>query len=274
MRGRKRLLRVIAVLLIAMATGHAVETLRATQPAATALAAEGAPPVLADLAGITPVAATAERPGDPCAPVLDLAAAPGAMIRLVLFAPCKVGERVLLRHSGLSFTAQIGLEGTLDLTLPALAEQALVAAYFEGSGAVLQSVTVSDAARHPRFAFQAAYPLQFDLRVEEAGHLYSGRGSGTAAGPIMTLGTSAVGQPILAQVYSFPGPDLTAVDLTVELRITPDTCSRSFVAETLVAEGGSVRVNLVPVAVPLCGTAGDILVLKNLVGTPTLLLPQ
>lgn len=267
MLGRKRVLRVVAVLLVAVATGQAVETMRAA-PVGMPAVADSA--VVPDLAGITPVAATLDQPSDPCAPRLALSAEPGAMIHLSLAAPCNVGERVLLRQSGLSFTARVGLDGLVDLHMPALEEDVLVAAYFEGSGAVLQSVGVPDAASHPRFAFQAAHPLQFDLRVEDAGHLYSGRGSDGSAGPIVTLGTTTVSQPILAQIYSFPGPDLSAVNLTVELRITPETCSRSFSADTLLSQAGTVRARSLPVTVPHCGTAGDILVLKNLVGAPTL----
>jgi hypothetical protein len=255
------------VLAIAVATGQAVESLRAVRPFKTA--APAAP--LSDLAGITTVSAEADRQQDPCSPRLDLAAAPEAMIRLTLTAPCNVGERVLLRHSGLSFTAQVGLDGLLRLDLPALEEQALVAAYFEGSNVALQAVMVPDARRQPRFAFQAALPVQFDLRVEHLGHVYSGLG---ATGPVVTLGTAMVRDPLVAQVYSFPGPGLTDVTLTVEVRITPETCSRSFVAETVLSQGGVVQQQDVPIAVPLCGTPGDILVLKNLVAAPTVALPE
>jgi hypothetical protein len=272
MRGRRRLLRVVVVLLIAVATGHAVETQRAGRPAMTTAATVDT--AMPDLAGITPVSAEAERAPDPCAPRLDLTAAPGAMIKVALDAPCNVGERVLLRHSGLSFTAQVGLDGMVRLDLPALQEQALVAAYFAASGAVLQSVVVPDAALHPRFAFQAAAPLQFDLRATEGGHVHSGRASGDAQGPIVTLGTTTVPQPMLAQVYSFPGPGPSDAVLTVEVRITPETCSRSFVADTLVSRQGIVVQRSLPISVPLCGAAGDILVLKNLLGAPTLLLPE
>ncbi len=160
--------------------------------------------------------------------------------------------------------------------MPALDQQALIAVYFEGSQAVLQAVAVPQAAEQARFAFQAAYPLQFDLRAVEAGRLFSGSkgGQGDGARRIVTLGTTLVAQPVLAQVYTFPAGDADAADLSVELRITPDTCSRSFSAETVLSRGGTAVQSVVPVAVPLCGTSGDILVLKNLLPRPTLDLPE
>ena len=274
MSGRRRAARVLIVLTIALATGHAAESLRADRPAALFAASDTAVTATPDLAGITPVAAAAEKPLDPCTPRLDLAAAPDAMISLALTAPCNVGERVLLRHSGLSFTTQVGVDGLVRLDLPALQEQAMVAAYFEGSGIALQSVAVPDVAEHPRFVFQAPFPVQFDLRVEDAGQVFSGSKAEGLAGPVFTLGTGSVRQPLLAQVYSFPGRDLAKVDLTVEVRITPETCSRSFVAETLLSQGGVVEHRPLPITVPLCGTGGDIMVLKNLVPPPTLAEPE
>ena len=268
---RNRLLRLFTVLVIAIATGQAVESLRADRTLATAASA---PTELPTLAGITPVAAAAERPQDPCAPRLDLGLAPEAMIDVALSAPCRVGERVLLRHSGLSFTGQVGVDGKLHVVLPAMEEAALVAAYFDGSAVALQAITVPDASRHMRFAFQAAHPVQFDIRVDDAGAVYSGRASGQTVGPIMTLGSAGVREPMLAQVYSFPESDFAKVKLTVELRITAETCSRSFVAETLLSQGGVVRQKPLPVTVPLCGTAGDILVLKNLITPLTLAVPE
>jgi hypothetical protein len=271
--------RVIAVLSVALATGHTVETLRTAplvRAAAVSAAADAA--ALSGLAGITPVAAiTDSAVSDGCARSLALVPAPGAMIDLALSAPCDAGERVVLRHSGLSFTAQVGPEGRLALTLPALEADALVAAYFDGSEVALQSVQVPEAANQLRYVFQAAFPLQFDLRVEEAGQVFVGSGSGAgdaAQRRVLRLGTTSVSQPILAQVYSFPGQDPGAADLTVELRVTSETCSRSFVAESLLVQDGRVRVTPVPVAVPLCGTSGDILVLKNLGAPPTLAHPE
>jgi hypothetical protein len=291
MIGRKRLLRVSAVLAVAFATGQAVESLRASAAlsgrAASAMSADHVPSsaslytgvggVLPDLKGITPVAASEKPASDSCAPALSLTASAGAMIDLVLVAPCDPGERIVIRHAGLSFTALVGPDGRLSLSLPALESDALVAAYFEGSAVALASVTVPDAAKSSRFAFQVPFPVDFTLRAEEGDAVYVGgsrRPWQADTGKIVSLGSEAVAQPMLAQVYTFPGTDLASSVLSVEIRITDQTCSRSFVAESWITHGGSVSRRTQPVAIPLCGGSGDILVLKNLVPDLTLAAPR
>jgi hypothetical protein len=291
MIGRKRLLRVTAVLAVAVATGQAVESLRSSVarsgdavagiandhvPSSASLYT-GAGGALPDLKGITPVAASERPASDACAPTLALSAAAGAMIDLALVAPCNLGERIVLRHSGLSFTALMGLDGRLALRLPALENEALVAAYFEGSSVALASILVPDAADHARFAFQLPFPVDFALRAEEGDAVYVGGSSGPRqadAGKIVTLGSESVSQPMLAQVYTFPDSGLASSTLSVEVRITDQTCSRSFVAETWITRDGSVTRQTQPVAIPLCGVSGDILVLKNLIPDLTLAAPR
>jgi hypothetical protein len=297
MLGRKRLLRVTAVLSVAIATGQAVESIRSSAsvaeasgsapmgllalnehlPSSASLYPGGMNP-LPDLIGITPVTATSVKPdADACAPDLSLTAAAGAMVDIALRAPCHAGERIVIRHSGISFTSQMGLDGRLSLSLPALETEALVAAYFEGSAVALATVVVPDVAERSRFAFQAPFPVMFELRAEEGDTIHVGGfgASGlTASGQIVTLGSDAVAQPLLAQVYTFPGIDLGSSKLSVEVRITDQTCSRSFVAETRISQGGAVTAQTLPFAVPICGTSGDILLLKNLVPDPTLTVPN
>lgn len=297
MIGRKQLVHVIAVLSVAIATGQTVENLRSSGPtpeAATATSVGLAAPdqhlrssaaleldgseSLPVLTGITPVtAASAKRNEDSCAPELSLTAAEGAMVDVSLYAPCNAGERIVVRHAGISFTSKMGLTGHLSLSLPALASEALVAAYFEGSAAAFATVTVPDAAERTRFAFQAPFPVAFELRAKEGDSIHVGKSgvSGQSASErIMTLGSDDVAQPHLSQVYTFPGIDLGSSTLSVEVRITEQTCGRSFVAETRISQGGAVTAQSLPFSVPICGTSGDILLLKNLLPEPTLPAPN
>jgi hypothetical protein len=291
MIGRKRLLRVTAVLAVAFATGQAVESLRSSAarsdqavdrvvtghvPSSASLYT-GAGGALPDLKGITPVAASEKPASNACAPTLTLSAAAGAMIDLALVAPCNLGERIVIRHAGLSFSALMGLDGRLSLSLPALESEALVAAYFEGSSVALASVLVPDVAKRARFAFQVPFPVDFALRAEEGDAVYIGGASGPRqmdTGKIVTLGSEAVAQPMIAQVYTFPDNGLASSALSVEIRITDQTCGRSFGAETWITQGGSVTRRSQPIEIPLCGTSGDILVLKNLVPDLTLAAPM
>lgn len=296
MNRRKRVLRITSVLAAAFAAGHLAETLRSIPAAApteiAAVAQTGGQPEravglpvsaslasgtgeLAEVRAITSLSATAtDLPSTGCDVSLALAAAPSAMIDLALVAPCNRAERVIIRHAGLSFTARTGPDGNATLSLPALATEAVVTVYLERSGVALGRVTVPDAADHTRFAFQWTTPGMFDLRANEGGQLFTGSGNpaDSPARKILSLGAATVQKPYFAEIYTYP-PGEETVDLTVELRITPETCGRTLMAETIFSRAGKAEVTKMPVAVPLCGTAGDILVLKNLAPAPTLAAP-
>lgn len=275
MIGIKPFLRIVSLLVVAVAAGQLVETLRAqnASPASDTLAEPKASGVGA-LVGITPVSAdTGPTVTDACATTLQLAASAGAMIDLMLSAPCSRGERVVLRHADLAFTAVIGPDGQLRLQVPALQAQALVAAYLDDAQLALGQVSVPDLASVTRFAVQLPPSAQFDLRAVTEDRIYVRANGGAAAeagARVIGLGAAQAPDPILAQIYTHPGPDLTTAELTVELRITDKTCGRTLPVETWLSRGGEVQRSSLGVAVPLCGTAGDILLLKNLVPAPTL----
>jgi hypothetical protein len=281
MNGRKRAVRIIAVLSVALAAGQVAESMRHPvqnaaplgEPAMAALPDDGLPP----LSGITPVAATTTGRATPhCAPSLDLATAPFAMIDLELNAPCNKAERVVIRHAGLSFTAVTSPEGTLRLQLPALEPEALVAAYFDGSQIALGKIAIPDATDHIRFAVQMPYSVDFVLRAEDLDQpdIGNSRNAYEAPPSVLSLGQGAVAQPLRAQVYSYPAADAAAANVMVEIRISAETCGRTLSAETLLARGGKVTQTKLAVAMPLCGTASDILVLKNLLSDLTLAAPR
>lgn len=301
MIGRKRFLRIVSVLTVALAAGQLVETLRSSAatdrlmanpslgtlavatpnasvlPSAASLE-DGSGGTLPEVRGITPVAAIADARGpSACDLSLSLRPAPFAMIDLILTAPCNRGERVVIRHSGLSFTAVTNPDGRLALQFPALETEALVAAYLDGSEIALARVEVPDATAHVRLAVQMAFPARFDLRADEGGQVYVGssvQGTDTSRRKIIPLGTASVAKPIMAQVYTLPKGDLSLVDLTAEVRITPESCGRTLLAETILSQAGKVTRVELPVTMPLCGTSGDILVLKNLLRDLTLAAPR
>lgn len=283
---RWSLVRASAALAVALAAGHLAQAVRPAgqvdlirtaglDPVAPAPPAASVPKSASlgnglvdgtpDLTRITPVSAELPPVAD-CPATLGLTAQPGAMIGLSLTAPCNRAERVVIRHAGLSFTARTGAEGTLHVQFPALQEQALVAVYLEGSAIVLGEIAVPDLADLTRFVFQWDSPARFDLRVTEGDRLFVGTDSQTSdplQQKVLTLGTPTVTDPLLAEVYTFPTTG-AEVDLTVELRIGPETCGRTLDARILTLRAGRIDLRDYPVAVPLCGTSGDILVLKNL----------
>jgi hypothetical protein len=294
----KKVLRGSAVLFVAFAAGHVAETLKAADvagapvldepqhadllrsgiasadeaiPQSASLSA-GARSGLTDVVGIVSVAASTDAPQDGCTPELKLAAAPEAMIKLSLAAPCNRGERIVVRHSGLAFSARTNPEGTAELTVPALKVDALVTVYLEGSRLALGKIEVPDAANFTRLALIWDVGAEFELRMTEGDHVLVGTNAGTdaAARKIIPLGLVTVQDPVLARVYSAPGASLGDAQITAELQITPETCGRTLKVETLLSLNGTVTKAERGVAVPLCGTSGDILVLKNLPPEPTL----
>jgi hypothetical protein len=282
MGGRKRVVRVVAVLTIALLTGQAVEHLRdSSRLAASPEHASPKAPDAEDLGldgigRITPVAARLEA-ANGCAVSLTLTPQPGAMIALDLSAPCKPSERVVLRYSGLSFSAVTSAAGRVQLALPAFERDTLVTGYFEDAEVALAAVDVTDLGGITRFAVEMAHPAQYALRAQVDGLVYVGSAGFSAADAhprIHVLGTSAVAQPILAQVYDFPSADLAATNLTVEVKITPETCGQTLPMTSLLSQDGAITLTKARVAIPLCGTSGDILVLKNLLPDLTLATPR
>jgi hypothetical protein len=120
---------------------------------------------------------------------------------------------------------------------------------------------VSDLSGHTRFAAQMTHPAQFVLRPGGLAETH-------------LLGTGTVPHPILAQIVDIPGAKLPSDDLRVELKITPETCGRTLPLVSVLSRAGVVRQIEDAIAVPLCGTSGDILVLKNLLSDLTLAAPR
>jgi len=236
-----------------------------------------ADPGMGELTGITPVAATTPPAGgDRCRPEMELSALPGAMIQLSLAAPCNPGERIVIRHSGLSFSVRTQGDGHASVTLPALRSDAMVAVYLQDARLVLGKVTVPDVSRYSRFAVVWELPAELELRVTDGDRVLIGSPAPVMADEqrVIALGSASVQSPVLARVYSVPGPGLGKADITGELRITPASCGRTLRVETVYSVAGIATHAERAISVPLCGTTGDILVLKNLAPAPKLAAPK
>ena len=299
----KKVLRITAAVAVAAAAAHTAERLKApaveqsvlvsaarlaTSDASPDPSTESAVPQSAslsspvekrvgDLTGITPVAATTPPAGgDRCRPELQLSTQPGAMIRLSLAAPCNRGERFIVRHAGLAFSARTQADGFATVTLPALRADALVAVYLQDSRLVLGKITVPDVSAYSRFAIVWELPADLDLRVTDGTKVLVGSGTSASDGDqgVIALGSTAVQSPVLARVYSVRSQTLGDADITGELRITPASCGRTLRVDTVYSSGGIATTADQAISVPLCGTAGDILVLKNLAPAPKLAAPK
>lgn len=300
----KKALRILAAVAVAIAAAHTAESLKGQEarqsllltaaqraeavPESAAVPVGSAVPVsaslsgtsgdaLTNLVGITSVAATtsADR-SDRCRPAMQLTAVAGAMIHLSLTAPCNRDERIVVRHSGLSFATRTRADGAAAILFPALKPDATVAVYLADARLVLGRVAVPDVTGFSRYAIMWEWPAEVELRVTDGEKVLIGTAPafGGSDQRVMSLGSPDVQFPLMARVYSVPGRGLGRATLTGELRITPASCGRTLRVETVLSAGGVTRVDERAVAVPLCGTAGDILLLKNLGATLTLAAPK
>ena len=299
---KRKLTRVVAIVAVALAAGHLVQTMAARKapaqtaeprdlprpvqvvqlaatndpvvelpapkaplPAAALIVPPPLPPVLPQRSAIpAPVAV------DPCPVTLDLMADPGAMIGLTLVAPCHPGERVVLRHAGLAVTEQTTATGSLFLSLPALAMTGDVEVRFADGSEVSGAVSVPDLASTRRFGVQWQGDDAFQVYGYEAEGTISADNPGIApvidlplsGGFLTRLGDASVTSPLLAEIYTYPG--LESAEVVVEAAVTPVTCGREILGETLASAAGSVEVTDLSLAMPECDAVGDFLVLKNL----------
>ncbi len=311
MKSGQRVMRVFAVCAIALAAGHVAQsgqrnTVHAASMGPVALPkatddrqSSGAPdPVLATpalieaslpvlpvpaLRPVTTPAAPLVQPDGPaeasdasttqCAPMLALAARPGAMIDILLAGTCRADERVVLRHAGLAVTYRTNEAGALYASIPAVEAEAAVSIRFAGGLRVDGSLSVPDATGYRRFGVQWMGPQAFRVNAFEKGADYGDPGHVSAAAPrsphlgggfLTQLGDATVETPMLAEIYTFPiGPD--PVPVLVEAAVTEATCGQEMLGDLMMSDRGALRLSDLSVTMPGCDATGDYLVLKNLV---------
>lgn len=222
------------------------------------------PPLPAAAAPALPVAAK------DCPVDLTLSAAPQAMISVRLSAPCRAGERVVLRHAGLALAESIPESGTLELDLPALAADGELSALFADAEVAQASVPIPDAGTVQRFAVQWMAEDDFQLHVLEGeadygqpGHVWADAPVSPKGGYLVALGNPALDLPMMAQVYTWPADASVQADVRIEAAVTEATCGRELLGETLSVQSGIATVKDLTLAMPDCDAVGDILVLKN-----------
>lgn len=206
----------------------------------------------------------------------------GAMVNVLLTAPCRASERVTLHHQGLMVTEVMQPDGTLSVSIPALAEQATFIASFPGGDGAMASAEVTSLPFYDRVAVQWKGDTGLQLHAREfaadyftPGHVWAAAaGDLTAAakgegGFLTRLGRTDTPEALTAEIYSFPSGTARksgTVLLSVEAEVTPANCGAAVEAQTLeIRGGGSLRARDLSVEMPACDAVGDFLVLKNLV---------
>ncbi len=296
-----RLARFVAVVAIAMAAGHLVQSMAARNPAPDLASVQSVPKDIVQLSAantpkpavifkvdpamIVAVAASSVETAEPLLPAsvpqvqeiaacpidLGLTAKPMAMIGVTLAAPCHAGERVVLRHAGLAVTGKLGADGALNADLPALMTDARVEILFSDGNRIDNSLQMRDAADLRRFGVQWQGPEAFIVHGFENGADYGqpgdvapGNTGRNEVGALAVLGDATVEMPLLAQVYTFPAVPGHSAEVVIEASVTQANCDRELLGETISAAQGQVEITDLTLTMPECSGVGDFLVLKNL----------
>ena len=226
-----------------------------------------------------------ETPAASVTPACDITAearaVAAAMVKLSLQAACMPNERLTVHHNGMIFTETTDAKGALEVSVPALAEEAVfILAFSNGDGAVAQT-SVPELADFNRVVLQWKGDAGFEIHAREFGadygedgHVWQGapRDMATAVtgeGGFMTRhGNTDAPEPLMAEVYSFPAAATAQagdVALSVEAAVSPENCGLEIEAQALELRGDSgVQTQNLTLAVPSCDAVGNFLVLNNL----------
>ncbi|SHJ84513.1 hypothetical protein SAMN05444000_11417 [Shimia gijangensis] len=216
-----------------------------------------------------------------CKPSLTAESGAAAMVNLTLLAPCLSGDRVTIHHSGLKFTEIVGVDGDLNVAVPALSEKAVfVVAFTNGDGAVAQT-TVDSLTFYDRVAVQWKGQTGLELHAREYGAAYGTTGHVWRGGPrdvsavaggeggfLAQLGNPETADALIAEVYTFPSGTAQnegTVMLSLEAEVTASNCNNHVSAQTIeVQPDGDLRTHEMELSLPDCEATGEFLVLKNL----------
>lgn len=220
--------------------------------------------------------------GFDCEATMTAIPAAGAMMTVSLSAPCHGSERVTMHHNGMMFSDLVQPDGTLQVTIPALAQTALViASFLDGSGAAAKT-EVTSVPFYDRVVLQwrgnaglQLHAREFDAQYFTDGHVWHGadtdasRAATGEGGFLTSLGNADAPNALMAEVYTFPSATTEAsgtVALTVETEILASNCNSVVEAQTLeIRNGKDLHAKELTVDVPSCETVGDFLMLKNIV---------
>ena len=253
-------------------------------------AAVGLPPLRAASAEAplnVPLRREATAPSGSCEVTLASSVQSGAMVDLLLSAPCNGGERFTLHHNGMMFSALTQPDGRWRGQVPALATPAVFVADFSGLAGAVTQADVGTLRFFDRVVLQwqgqnglQLHALEYGAQYFGPGHVWTeARGSAQDAiqngtGFLVRLGDDSLPGARIAEIYSFPAATSEkpgSVSLTVETEVLAATCGKDITAETLeVRGGGAVRTQDLSIAVPGCGSVGEYLVLQNMLQDMTI----
>ena len=216
-----------------------------------------------------------------CTIAADARPVAAAMVEVGLRAFCLPNERVTVHHNGMIFTETTSPKGTLDLTVPALAADAVfVFAFTNGAGSIART-DVEDLDDFDRVVLQWKGDTGFQIHAREfgaaynsEGHIWEGAPGDTVDtvtgrhGMLTRYGDTDAAEPLLAEVYTFPKAATARtgdIALSVETEISDANCGVEIEAQSLqMIAGGQIKTRDITLPVPDCDAVGSFLVLNNL----------
>lgn len=216
-----------------------------------------------------------------CSPSMEGLAGSGAMVKVVVNAPCHADTAFVTHHQGMMFSAMTNDAGMATFTVPALAEvSVIITAFANGDGAVATTV-VPDFADYDRAVLQwqgdeAVMLSAYEGAAEfgDSGHIYNQNPGDMArldqaeGGYLMQLGDASVEGALMAEVYTFPTGatnTMETVMLVAEAEITNDNCGQELNAQSIqVSPSGETAALDLVMTMPDCEAVGDVLILQNM----------
>lgn len=206
---------------------------------------------------------------------LRATSAPGAMVDVLMFAPCAAKEEVEFDHAGLRFTETLDHQGKINIEFPAMTTNVELVVTLGGEKFVADT-TVSDMADYDRVALVWKGGTGLQLHALENGAFYGESGHVWAETPgtpdrawngeggfLTVLGSTSGGYA--ADVYTYPASILSAPAISIEAQVLETTCKQAVVGEYLRSSvTDEPKVTDVGMVVPDCDAVGEYLVLKNL----------
>ena len=211
---------------------------------------------------------------------IDMAgtAVAGAMVALVIDAPCQTGAEFIVHHQGMMFTALTDDAGHAELTVPALGLNSVFVAAFASEDGAMASVEVPELALYDRAVLQWQGDLGVSMQVYEFGAEYGAAGNVNAANPrgidalaegqgfMVALGETGATDSYRAEVYTYPvnTSSMTGnILVSVDAQITAGNCGREVTAQSIqITAGEDPTGEDLVMTMPDCDGVGDILVLN------------
>jgi len=216
-----------------------------------------------------------------CTQTLDTTPAGFAMVTLSYAAPCDANSTVTVLHEDMMFEVVTDANGTFELDVPALSQEALYGVASANEESVFSITAVPEIAAYDRVVLQwqgnsgvQLHALEFGATYGDAGHVWSAaagdrvNAASGSSGFLTHLGHGSAVEGFFADVYTFP-TGLSAMDgkiaLSVEVEVTDMNCGRTVKAQTMqVNPSDRPTTQRLVMTMPGCDAIGEFLVLNNM----------